>query len=111
MTAEYLLELAGHPVNNENLTIDDGSFLFKQMEWRESLSELNVNDVAKTEKKLTVLSKEVAGQRQELSQQFLIHIDQNNFSQCAQLIAKWHFVEKMQIEIERLEDAVFDANN
>lgn len=111
MTAEYLLELAGHPINNENLTIDDGSFLFKQMEWRESLSDLKVEDAVKTEKILATLTKEVAAQRQDLTQQFMTEFDQNHLSQCTQVIAKWHFVEKMQTEIERLEDAVFEANN
>jgi len=44
LTAEYLLLLAGHSVDNENLTIADGAFLFKQMQWREALGETKSND-------------------------------------------------------------------
>ena len=39
--AEYLLELSGYPLNSDTLTIQDGEFLFKQMDWREELSELS----------------------------------------------------------------------
>lgn len=110
-TAEYLLSLVGYPIDNENLTINDGAFLFKQMEWRESLADMNLDDADHAEQALETLTKEVTLLREQLSQQFIVDIEQENLDQCAQIIAKWHFVEKMQVEIERLEDAIFDANS
>ncbi len=40
----YLLELAGHPVNEGRHTIRDSAFLMKQMEYRERLDEVEDDD-------------------------------------------------------------------
>lgn len=111
LTAEYLLQLAGHEVDNENLTIDDGTFLFKQMEWRESLADMGLNDLKKAESNLESLSKEVVNERQQLQQAFLSAFENQHYSACVQVVAKWHFVEKMQSEIEQLEEKLFEEND
>lgn len=110
LTAEYLLLLAGHSVDNENLTIADGAFLFKQMQWREALGDIDISDASKAEDVLESLSREVSEERQQLSARFVAGYNEKNTQECTQLIAKWHFIEKMQNEIERLEDKIFDAS-
>lgn len=109
MTAEYLLQLSGHTVDNENLTINDGSFLFKQMQWREALAEMDLSQVAKAESSIAELQQAVVDEREQLKGRFVDHFSSDRISDCIQIIAKWHFVEKMQLEIERLEDKLFDA--
>ncbi len=110
LRAEYLLELAGHPLNSDTMTINDGQFLFAQMEWRESLSELSDNvkaaliDVMAATDELEVLSVNAHKKRAQLIALFDAAYDAKQFAMAQQAIAKLHFVEKMLIEIERIED-------
>ena len=110
-TAEYLLSLAGQAVDNENLTIDDSAFLFKQIEWRESLADMDLANVDQSEALLEDLTKAVVAERQSLRETFVSEFEKNNLAPCMQIIAKWHFVEKMQYEIEQLEDKLFEEND
>lgn len=111
LTAEYLITLTGQVIDNENLTIADGAFLFKQMEWRESLADMDLADVDKAESLLEDLTAVVAAERQAFREAFVNHFEKNDLAACMQIIAKWHFVEKMQDEIEQLDDNLFEENN
>lgn len=110
LRAEYLLELAGYPLNRETMTINDGEFLLAQMEWRESLSELSDNikaaliDIMAATEELEVLSANANKERAQLIALFEEAYENKQFTMTQQLIAKLHFVEKMLIEIERIED-------
>ncbi len=115
LSAEYLLELANHPVNSDSLTISDGSFLFKQMEWREQLADLSENiklgnvDAVNANEQLDTLNKEVDVLRKELIQVFDQKYHASNYEEAKEAVAKLHFVEKMLVNIEQLEDALIDC--
>lgn len=114
LRAEYLLELAGHPLNSDTMTINDGQFLFAQMEWRESLSELSDNvkaaliDIMAATEELEFLSVNANKKRAQLIALFDAAYVDKQFTMAQQAIAKLHFVEKMLIEIERIEDRLLD---
>jgi molecular chaperone HscB len=110
LRAEYLLELVGHPLNRESMTINDSQFLMAQMECRESLSELadrvkadSIDVMAATEA-LEVFSVEANKERAKLIESFAPAYADQQFTAAQQAIAKLHFVEKMLLEIERIED-------
>ena len=114
LRAEYLLELRNHPFPKEALTIKSDEFLLKQMEWRESLADLA--DVIKlpnisceeTQKQLDELSCEVTSEISLLEQEFHNYYQQEQFDKALEMIAKWHFIEKVRVAIEDLEDKLFD---
>lgn len=109
-TAVYLLALAGKTIDNESLTIKDGAFLLKQMEWREALADMNLSTIDIVETSLDQLIDEVSRERKQLLDNFLFEYSKQDFIACLSTIAKWHFVEKMQNEIEQLQDKLFEAN-
>ena len=98
--AEYLLELAQMPVNKETMTIADSDFLFKQMEWRDTLSEATDEQCQQTLKELL---QTVTDYRATLASAFIQHYDGQDFDTAKETLAKWHFVEKMMNEIGRIE--------
>jgi len=110
LSAEYLLQLAGHPVNADNLTIKDGGFLFKQMEWREELSDLSNElsegrvDYLKANKHLDKLRSDVVLMRKQFIDDFKKKYEDKFYEQAKQTVAKLHFVEKMLVNIDHLED-------
>lgn len=110
LSAEYLLELAGHPVNSNNLTIHDGDFLFKQMEWREQLADISAEaksaaaDQLKISEQLDGLRDEAMHEREKLIDKFEKSYSQHSYDESKQHVAKLHFVEKMLTNIDHLED-------
>lgn len=110
LSAEYLLELAGHPLNSDSLTINDGRFLFKQMEWREELAGLSSTLKAKTTSSVSVsgeldaLRLNVVAMRKQLIDEFETAYSSASYDEAKQLVAKLHFVEKMLVNIDQLED-------
>ena len=114
LRAEYLLELSGHRLNSDNITIKDGQFLMSQMVWRESLSDIADDiktssiDALEAGDKLEKLAATANKQRDELIGAFETLYKEKAFAQAQQCIAKLYFVEKMLTEIERLEDQLLD---
>ena len=105
--AEYLLSLAGKPLNKDTLTINDMSFLMKQMEWREALAELDAavkSQSGNVAEQLGSLFNEVQQERQSLIDSFEQNYTQQQWQQAVQVIAELHFIEKMCSEIENLEE-------
>jgi molecular chaperone HscB len=107
--AEYILTLRGVDLPNEQNTYGDTSFLMRQMELREMLAEV------KFAKDIDVA---LENAHQELSQEYQQHFNllqaqiiENNAA--ANLLAcdnlrKLKFYQKLNVEIERLEDSLFD---
>ena len=110
LCAEYLLELADHPVNSESLTINGGEFLFRQMEWREALAELAAEDIsAEKHSSIEQLTQDVQTEKKKLLSEFDTHYQQQDFDEATEVVAKLHFVEKMLTEIDRLEDDLLNS--
>jgi molecular chaperone HscB len=114
LRAEYLLELAGHSVNSNSITINDGIFLMAQMDARESLSELSDDvvsghiDIMAATEKLEVFSTEANKDHAKLVALFEAEYNNERFVEAQQSVAKLHFVEKMLTEVERIEDKLLD---
>jgi molecular chaperone HscB len=110
LRAEYLLELVGHPLNRESMTINDSQFLMAQMECRESLSELSDKvkadsiDVMAATEALDIFSAQAKKDREMLIDVFAPAYSDHQFTAAQQAVAKLHFVEKMLFEINRIED-------
>ncbi len=109
LRAKYLLSLSGFEVDKDKMTIADTQFLLKQMQWREQLADIAQSDtsVASVDS-LSALVDEVTSQEQVLIVSFTQWYQRNDFSQAMECVAKLHFVDKIQCEIERLEDALLD---
>lgn len=107
--AEYILTIRNVEMPNEQATIGDMSFLMRQMELREMLADVKNSDnidaaifeitqIFDTEYEL--LFKSMQGHLSENSAQ-------SNLLACDDL-RKLKFYQKLNIELERLEDALFD---
>ncbi|GAA6173940.1 co-chaperone HscB [Colwellia sp. KU-HH00111] len=107
--AEYILTLRGVDLPNEQHTFGDTSFLMRQMELREMLDDVKSAD--DVDSALEAAQKELA---QEYQQHFsLLHAQmlENNEAaneQACDNLRKLKFYQKLNIEVERLEDSLFD---
>jgi len=107
--AEYLLIQRGVDMPNEQHTFGDTSFLMRQMELREMLAEVKFSDdidsalnAAQTE-----LDDEYLALFNLLQAQINENSDASNTLACDNL-RKLKFYQKLNIELERLEDSLFD---
>lgn len=114
LRAEYLLELAGHPLNNDSLTIRDSEFLLQQMQWREVLADLD-EAIQKTKTESVAASRQLLDLQQQVDEKrglILNEFDKNftrkDFAAAGQQAAQLHFVEKMSSSIESLEDRLLE---
>ena len=107
--AEYMLTLRGVDMPNEQASFSDNSFLMRQMELREMLAEVKFADdvdaaifeVSQTlEVEFEQLFKEMQIQLKENS-------EQSNKAACDNL-RKLKFYQKLHIELDRLEDLLFE---
>jgi molecular chaperone HscB len=107
--ATYLLSLAGEVIDDQSATVNDGQFLFLQMEWRESLAEIKYDDNADdAEKQLEGLLVTVKQAFTELESAFNQQYIKKEFFEAKNTIAKMQFVAKMSKEIDSAEAALFD---
>ncbi|MED5524660.1 Fe-S protein assembly co-chaperone HscB [Gallaecimonas pentaromativorans] len=100
--AEYLLSLNGLELADESRTLKDTAFLMQQMEWREALMDVEDADGIDT------MRKTILAARAELHQEFAAQYGQQDFDTAADTVRKLKFVDKMLIEIERLEESLLD---
>ena len=105
--ATYLLLLAGEVIDDQSATVNDGQFLFLQMEWRESLAEIKSNTDS-TEELLEALLVTVKQAFAELEVAFSQQYVGKEFLEAKNTIAKMQFVAKMLKEIDSAEAALFD---
>lgn len=107
--AEYLLTIRGVELPNEQHTFGDTSFLMRQMELREMLAEIKFSD--DVEFALEKAQQELAQEYQEhfslLQTQLLENTEVANASACDNL-RKLKFYQKLNIEVERIEDGLFE---
>lgn len=107
--AEYILTLRGVDLPNEQHTFGDTSFLMRQMELREMLDEVKGADD---------IDAALEAAQQELSQEYQQHFSllqaqilENNAAANALAcdnLRKLKFYQKLNIEVERLEDSLFE---
>ncbi len=107
--AEHILALNGVDLLHESTTVKDTQFLMQQMEWRESLEDIahsNQPDemIAELYETFSVYAKKI---EQGLAP-LLTSDSEDDLSKAADLIRKLKFMAKLQIELERAEDVLFD---
>mgnify|MGYP000748913885 CR=1 FL=1 len=107
--AEYILTLRGVDLPNEQHTFGDTGFLMRQMELREMLAEVKLANDADAA---------LESAQQELDQEYqqhfsLLQAQVNENNAAANVLAcdnlrKLKFYQKLNIELERLEESLFD---
>ncbi|WKE67499.1 Fe-S protein assembly co-chaperone HscB [Gallaecimonas kandeliae] len=102
LRAQYLLSLNGVDIQGESQTLKDSAFLMQQLEWREALAEVEDADG------IDSLRTEIVQARSELHQEFAGLYGQQDFDSAADTVRKLKFVDKMLVEIERLEESLLD---
>ncbi len=107
--AEYILTLRGVDLPNEQHTFGDTDFLMRQMELREMLADVKFADDIDAALALAqqVLAQEYLQYFQLMSAQILENNTAANALACDNL-RKLKFYQKLNIEIERLEESLFD---
>jgi molecular chaperone HscB len=109
LRAEYMLVERGVEMPNEQHSFKDTGFLMRQMELREMLEDVRFSsnvDAALLEIQ-RVLSTEYLG----LAQLMRAQINENNLasnSVACDNLRKLKFYQKLNIEVDRLEDSLFD---
>lgn len=107
--AEYLLQLRGLDLQHEQQTIKDTAFLMQQMEWRETL--MDIDSAANPEAELTAFDQlivaQIEQQQQALAAALLLEEEEGN-SQAADWVRKLKFMYKLRQAIDAKEDALFD---
>lgn len=107
--AEYLLSMQGLNLNGETSTVKDMQFLMQQMEWREQLQDIRHSEQPE---QLIAQLKATFSSYEESVYTVLIPLlaksDVNTLEQAADLIRKLKFMAKLQDELIRAEDALFD---
>ncbi len=107
--AEYILTLRGVDMPNEQQSFSDTAFLMQQMELREMLEDVKFsNDVDEAlSNAQQVLTQEYQQLLVLMSEQILENNAATNALACDNL-RKLKFYQKLNIEVERLEDSLFD---
>lgn len=107
--AEYILVLRGVDMPNEQQSFSDTTFLMQQMELREMLGEVKfADDVdAALNKAKQVLAQEYQQLLDLMREQLIANTPASNVLACDNL-RKLKFYQKLNIEVDRLEDSLFD---
>ena len=104
--ATYILSLQGIDLLSETDTKMDHGFLFKQMEWRESLEELKLDDSAWDV--LDSLTDEVQKERRSNLSALSELIASEDWVAARDKVRQLQFIEKMLSEISEKEAAIED---
>jgi len=106
--AEYLLFQAGTVVPKDT-TIQEPEFLISQMELRESMMDVEGSD--SPEDQLDQLREEVEGSSGKIKQEFIGHWEKGceaELNQAVLCVQKLKFYDKLAIELDHLEEQLFD---
>lgn len=104
--AEYLLELNGVELTGEQATLQDPEFLMQQMAWRERLDEI-ADGEEDPHGALEQFGDEIRRYQQQLEERFVQLWQASRWTEAADEVRKLKFVFKMQEELRRVEDSLF----
>lgn len=83
----------------------DMDFLMQQLEWRETLEQI---ENAKNEEKLTAFIQEIEQQQQSILQQLESALENKQWAEALAINDKFRFIKKLVVEIERVEEQLFE---
>ncbi len=106
LRAQYLLQLQDIDTTSESSTPIDPMFLMQQMELREKLED--IPSMSEPFDELEELGEEVNGMLKELRASFVQHFESDALAEATSDVRKMQFLEKLVLEIERLEDKLED---
>ncbi|TEW53721.1 co-chaperone HscB [Psychromonas sp. RZ22] len=104
LRAQYLLKLNGLDIELEQRTLQDTDFLMQQMQWREKISEFTEDD----EDEIDHFNKEIIGLVKDLEAEIEVALQNEQLEVTADLVRKLKFMLKLQVELELLEEKLFD---
>ncbi len=107
LRAAYLLKLQGLDSSGESTTVSDMTFLMSQMQLREKLGA--VSTAADPFAELDLVATEVAKQLINLQAEFGEQYGQQAFDTAAQTLIKMQFYNKLQLEVDVLEESLEDT--
>ncbi len=107
--AEYCLHLQGVEADTETDAKMDPLFLMEQMEWRETLEDID-NDDPKVFETLAGLRTEIAEKISDLAGQTASHLESKNTVLARDSIRKWQFLAKLHAEADSLEARLDDLS-
>lgn len=107
--AEHILSLRGIELSHETRTINDGEFLMQQMHWREALADIaqsqdpqaTIDELAES---FALYQASIDAKQAPLLQSEL----ESDWLQAADHIRKLKFMAKLQLELDKAQDALFD---
>ena len=109
LRAEYILIQRGVDMPNEQHSFGDTSFLMHQMELREMLED--VKSAGDVDAALLEVQRVLSSEYLQLTQLMRAQISENNSASngaACDNLRKLKFYQKLNIEVDRLEDALFD---
>jgi len=108
--AQYMLELRGTEMPNEQASFQDNSFLMRQMELREMLAEIKFSEDinAAIFEATQVLETEFNGLYKSMQLYLVENTPSSNLAAC-ETLRKLKFYQKLHLELDRLEDLLFDS--
>ncbi|MEL0658909.1 MULTISPECIES: co-chaperone HscB [Psychromonas] len=104
LRAQYLLKLSGLDIELEQRTLQDTGFLMQQMEWREKIADFTADD----EDEIEDFNKEISALVKGLETEIEAALEAKQLEQTATFVRKLKFMLKLQVEIELLEEKLFD---
>ena len=104
LRAQYLLKLNGLDIELEQRTLQDTEFLMQQMEWREKIADFTAND----EDEIEAFNQEISVLVNGLEADITKALDAGQFEETANFVRKLKFMLKLQVELELLEEKLFD---
>jgi len=104
--AEYLLSEQGHDIRGEQTTMQDPMFLMQQMELREDLEDISLS--SDPESALFDFSENVSAMRKSQLAELKQQLDADAWQEAAQSVRKLKFIDKLNQEVEKLEDKLLN---
>ncbi|TEW52497.1 co-chaperone HscB [Psychromonas algicola] len=104
LRAQYILKLSGLDIELEQRTLQDTDFLMQQMEWREKVADFTEDD----EDEIEAFSKDISKLVSDLEADIETALKNKTLEITANLIRKLKFMLKLQVELELLEEKLFD---
>ncbi|MCL1079420.1 co-chaperone HscB [Parashewanella spongiae] len=107
--AEHILKLRGIDISHETMTVKDTAFLMQQMDWREELEDLR----GQAEPHLAIEQLQASfelhrSQIMSFLMTLLLSESEKDLLAAADQIRKLKFMTKLQDELLRIEDSLFD---
>ena len=106
LRAESIIQIhTGENRDIEQKSQRDMAFLIQQLEWRETLENI---ESAKNETKLTAFTQEIELEQKKIIEQLTNLLAQQQWENALIVSDKLRFIKKLLVEIERVEEKLFD---